>query len=92
MFSNIRISKLPGSCLYSLNSRYVFINVEKYSPSIFVSVFSNYAVAKYRKLAIRKTGVNLLSLSAKISGKYQIHSSAIETKTRPILYHMVVRT
>ena len=34
-----------------------FFNVEKYSPSIFVSIFSNNAVARYRKLAIRKSAV-----------------------------------
>ena len=33
------------------------INVEKYSPSIFVSIFCSYAVARYQELAIRKTGV-----------------------------------
>ena len=37
--------------------RFVLINVEKYSPSIFVSIFCSYAVARYQELTIRKTGV-----------------------------------
>ena len=43
-----------------LGLRYVFNNAEKYSPSIFVSIFCDYAVARYRKLATRKTEVNLI--------------------------------
>ena len=50
IISKVRISKFPGSCLR-------LINVEKYSPSIFVSIFCRYAVARYQELTIRKTGV-----------------------------------
>ena len=51
-----RISKFPGSCLFSITLKSMSSLMKKIIPPPFL-FRSNYAVASYRELAIRKTGV-----------------------------------
>ena len=58
---------------------YVFIKVEKYPPFISASIFSNYAVARYRELAIRK---NWSQVDSQPQGKYQKYLLSVHLMTQ----------